>query len=112
MPRSFRPLPILALMLSSLPLASAAQDIFPLATGAWTCLTPQGTPAFAFTISDDGIYADPAGAEGNFAQPGPGMIELLTGPWAGTMGSHVPGGPMALMLPDGKVPAICLAPPA
>ena len=39
------------------------------------------------------------------------MIEMTAGPWAGTVGSHIPGGPMALMFPDSKVPVICTAPP-
>ena len=103
----------LALTLCLLPLPAFAQDdIFPLASGAWTCLTPLGTPAFALTIGDDDTYRDPSGGEGQFQQPGPGMISLDSGPWAGTVGSHVPGGPMALMFVDSKVPVICLAPPA
>jgi hypothetical protein len=103
----------MALILTLLPLTAVAEgELFPLAMGGWTCLTAQGQPAFAFTIGDEGTYRDPDGAEGNFQQPGPGMIQLDSGPWAGTVGSHVPGGPMALMFPDSKVPVICLAPPA
>jgi hypothetical protein len=103
----------LVLILTLLPLPALAEDsIFPLAMGAWSCLTPQGTPAFALTIGDEGTYRDPEGVEGTFQQPGPGMIEMLSGTWQGTVGAHVPGGPMALMFPDSKVPVICLAPPA
>jgi hypothetical protein len=106
-------MPRLALILTLLPLPALAEEgLFPLAMGAWTCLTPQGEPAFALTIGDEGTYRDPAGTEGAFQQPGPGMISLESGPWAGTVGAHVPGGPMALIFPDSKVPVICLAPPA
>jgi hypothetical protein len=103
---------LIAPILCLLPLTAGAQDLFPLAMGPWTCLTTDGRPAFAFTIGDEGTYRDPEGTEGWFEQPGQGMIEMMDGPWAGTYGSHVPGGPMALVFPDSKVPVICIAPPA
>ena len=51
----------IALLALLLPLPAAAQDIFPVALGPWTCLTAQGTPAFAFSIGDEGTYRDPDG---------------------------------------------------
>jgi hypothetical protein len=93
-------------LLAVLPAAAMAEGMTPVAVGPWTCLTADGSPAFAFAIGDEGTYRDPEGVEGTFQQPGPGMIDLLSGTWAGAVGSHVPG-VMALMLPGAKVPVIC-----
>jgi hypothetical protein len=97
---------ILAIGLMAAPPATAEQGPLPLAPGPRTCLAPDGGPAFAFAILDDGLYGDPGGAEGQFTQPGPGMIAFVTGPWAGSRGSTVPG-MMALMLPGAKIPVLC-----
>lgn len=100
---------LIAAFLCLSPLPVVAQDLFPVASGPWTCLTTNGSPAFAFTIGDEGTYRDPAGIEGRFELPGQGMISMLDDPWAGAVGSHNPGEPMAMMFGDAKVPVNCAA---
>lgn len=94
-----------AALIMLLPLPALAQDA---PTGIWTCLTPDGSPAFAFDILDATHYADPSGIAGELALPEPGMIRFVTGTWADSSGAYVPG-IMALNLPGAQTPVICTA---
>lgn len=94
-----------AFCLAILPLTAAAQEA---PVGVWTCLAPDGGPAFAFALLDPTHYSDPAGIAGEVELPEPGVLRFTTGTWAESGGSYVPG-IMALMLPGAQVPVICTA---